>query len=105
MTMTISVKSMRQKAALLCAGFLAPLYLQAQTAANNQSGTVPLTDFSAFKNPAKSWQIISDVSADLGKDNTLSTAKGTGVLVNLPDKKITARIYTPMPNTATPNWS
>ncbi|MDQ3290940.1 MAG: DUF1080 domain-containing protein [Bacteroidota bacterium] len=87
MTMNISVKSMRHKAALLCAGFLAPLYLQAQTAANSQSGTLPLTDFSAFKDPSKSWQIVGDVSADLGKDNTLSGSKGTGVLINLPNKK------------------
>jgi len=87
MTMTISVKSMRNKAALLCAGFLAPLYLQAQTAATSQAGTMPLTNLSAFKNPSKTWQIAGDVSADLGKDNNLSTAKGTGVLVNLPDKK------------------
>ncbi|RDC64942.1 3-keto-disaccharide hydrolase [Adhaeribacter pallidiroseus] len=87
MTMTISVKGIRQKAALLCAGLLAPLYMQAQTAATSQPATIPLTDLSAFKNPGKTWQLAGDVSADLGKDNSLSLSKGTGVLVNLPDKK------------------
>ncbi|QNF35802.1 DUF1080 domain-containing protein [Adhaeribacter swui] len=78
---------MRNKAALFCAGFLAPLYLQAQTAATSPAGSMPLTDLSAFKNPGKTWQIVGDVSANLGKDNNLSTSKGTNVLVNLPDKK------------------
>ena len=87
MTMTILVKSIRQKAALVCAGLLAPLYMQAQTAAGSQPGTIPLTDLSAFKSPGNTWQLAGDVTADLGKDNTLTTSKGTGVLVNLPGKK------------------
>jgi hypothetical protein len=87
MIMTNFVKSMRQKAALLGVGLLAPFYLQAQSAASGQANVLPLTDLSAFKAPGKTWRLAGDVSADMGKDNALSTGKGTGVLVNLPDKK------------------
>lgn len=79
--------NVRRKATLLGLGIITPLYLTAQTAAAPPAGTLPLTDLTAFKNPGKTWQIVGDVSADLGKDNTLGAAKGTGILVNLPDKK------------------
>lgn len=47
-----------------------------------------LTDLSSFKNPGESWKIVGEVNADLEKSNFLSTAKGTGVLVNIPGKKV-----------------
>ncbi|WP_343307287.1 family 16 glycoside hydrolase [Chitinophaga niabensis] len=53
----------------------------------SQSGQIPLQDFSSFKNPSSSWQIAGDVSASLLKPNVLNTAKGTGILVNMPGKK------------------
>ncbi|CAA9216653.1 MAG: probable cytochrome oxidase (cbb3-type) [uncultured Adhaeribacter sp.] len=81
------VKSLRHKAALLGLGLLAPFYLPAQTVATAPANTLPLTDLSAFKTPGKTWQLAGDVSADMGKDNVLNAAKGTGVLVNMPDKK------------------
>lgn len=46
-----------------------------------------LNDLSAFRNPSKSWQIVSGVKADLGKPNALSFIQGSGVLLNLPDKR------------------
>ncbi|RPE08484.1 DUF1080 domain-containing protein [Chitinophaga lutea] len=52
-----------------------------------QQGPLPLHDLSAFKNAGSTWQVAGDVSAVLGKPNTLRTTKGTGVLVNLPGKK------------------
>lgn len=52
-----------------------------------QEGRLPLQDLSSFKNAGSSWQIAGDVSAVLGKANTLKTAQGAGVLVNLPGKK------------------
>jgi len=57
-----------------------------------QAGAVPanaisLSDVSAFRDAGKSWQLAADVNADLNKTNVLTTSKGTGVLVNLPDKK------------------
>ncbi|MHB1178141.1 MAG: 3-keto-disaccharide hydrolase, partial [Daejeonella sp.] len=54
-----------------------------------------LTDLSSFKNPGKTWHIAGDVTADLNNPNTLNTSKGTGILVNLPDKKIHGKdLYT-----------
>lgn len=55
------------------------------TQANGQQ--VPLQDLSSFKDPGSSWQIAGSVNADLAKENTLNTGKGTGILVNLPGKK------------------
>lgn len=52
-----------------------------------QPTEVPLNDLSTFQDAAKSWQIVGNVFADLNKDNKLSTEKGTGILVNLPDRK------------------
>lgn len=46
-----------------------------------------LNDLSAFKDPGKSWSIAGGVSADLSKPNILNLSRGTGILVNLPDKK------------------
>ena len=49
--------------------------------------SLPLNDLSGFKSPGGNWQIAGDVNADLAQDNVLKPAKGSGVLVNLPDKK------------------
>lgn len=48
---------------------------------------IALQDLSAFRSPAKTWQLVGDVSASLEKDNLLEPVKGAGILVNLPDKK------------------
>ena len=45
---------------------------------------LPLTDLSAFRPTKQNWKIVGDVSADLGKPETLVTSPGTGVLVNQP---------------------
>lgn len=54
--------------------------------ANGQT-TIPLNDLSSFKDPGKTWQIAGEVTADLDQANKLNTAKGTGILVNLPSEK------------------
>lgn len=59
-------------------GLLKPAY--SQTA-------LPLTDLNSFKPAGNSWQIVGDVTADLDKDNKLNPVKGTGILLNQPDKK------------------
>lgn len=46
--------------------------------------TLPLNDLSAFASPTPNWRIVGQVRADLNKDNTLSTDKGTGILANIP---------------------
>src|SRR5689334_7886872 len=48
---------------------------------------VSLTDFSFFHEAGSSWKIVNDVRADLVTNGLLTTSKGTGILVNLPDKK------------------
>lgn len=55
--------------------------------AAGQASNISLQDLSAFRDPGKSWQIAADVTADLNKHDVLFPVSGTGVLVNLPDKK------------------
>ncbi len=71
-----------------------PLYLRLSifvlcmiSASISQSQTVSLTDFSSFQKPGPTWRQASNVNADLTKSNVLTSAPGTGVLVNTPDKK------------------
>jgi hypothetical protein len=52
-----------------------------------QATPVSLQDLSFFRNPGKSWQLAGDVAADPNKAQVLKPVKGTGILVNLPDKK------------------
>lgn len=55
--------------------------------------TLSLTDFTFWKSPdAKNWQIVGDVSADLNKEDAMTTVKGSGVLANLPDAKNRANL-------------
>lgn len=65
---------------ILCIGFSKILYGQSVI----QPG---LNDLSFFKKSSKTWQIVGSVQADLNKANTLYFTKGSGVLLNLPDKK------------------
>ncbi|GEP89219.1 protein of unknown function [Chitinophaga terrae (ex Kim and Jung 2007)] len=48
---------------------------------------LPLTDLSAFQQASPNWRIAGGVAADLQQNNVLQTTSGTGILVNLPDKK------------------
>lgn len=55
--------------------------------------TLPLTDLSFWKpTQAANWQIAGDASAPIDKDDVMTTAKGTGVLVNVPDAKNRANL-------------
>jgi hypothetical protein len=51
-------------------------------------GQIPLQDLNAFNNPGKSWTIVGDVNGNISVANSLSNVSGTGVLLNLPSKKI-----------------
>jgi hypothetical protein len=64
---------------LSCMGMMHP--------AVSQSDPIPLNDLSSFQQPGESWQIVGDLRADLNKPNVFGTTKGTGILLNLPDKK------------------
>ncbi|WP_224996291.1 family 16 glycoside hydrolase [Cesiribacter sp. SM1] len=52
-----------------------------------QTTQIQLNDLSLFQNPSPSWQIVGGVTADLEKENKFNTTEGSGVLVNLPDKR------------------
>lgn len=52
-----------------------------------QSVNQSLNDLSSFSNPGKSWSTASNVSADINKVNVLNPTDGTGILINLPDKR------------------
>lgn len=76
----------------ICACFFT---LLAALAAPAQSFDVlPLTDMGAFQPSDKNWQIAGSVSADLEKDYSLKTDKGSGVLVNLPNDKSKSNLVT-----------
>jgi hypothetical protein len=49
--------------------------------------SIPLQDLSSFHDPGKSWSITGDAIAHLDKPDVLEAGSGTGVLLNVPDKK------------------
>ena len=53
----------------------------------NSQHVTSITDLSAFDDPGKTWKVIGGITADLEKPNVFHTSNGTGILVNLPDKK------------------
>ncbi|MBW3545915.1 MAG: DUF1080 domain-containing protein [Bacteroidetes bacterium] len=59
--------------------------LLGQTA--NAQTLISLNNLSAFREPAKSWRVAGDVSAEVTKVNKLNTTDGNGILINLHDKK------------------
>jgi hypothetical protein len=48
---------------------------------------IPLQDLSALRKPDANWKIVGNVTADLDKEDVLTTKPGTGILVNLPEGK------------------
>ena len=68
--------------------------------------TTFIKDLSAFKEPAKTWRVAGAVSADLEKPNVFQVSPGSGILVNQPDKKTKAPIFSRSQNSATwiSNW-
>lgn len=55
--------------------------------ASEAQTTTLLNDLTFFRDPGKSWRTVGDVRADLGKPDVLLITQGTGIMVNLPDKK------------------
>jgi hypothetical protein len=48
---------------------------------------ITLQDLSALRKPDANWKIVGNVTADLDKEDVLTTKPGTGILVNLPEGK------------------
>ena len=69
---------------LLGAGWAAGFGLATAQPAPAPGIVLPLNDLSAFIAPTSNWRVVGNVRADLNKANTLTTEKGTGVLVNIP---------------------
>lgn len=53
-----------------------------------KSSQIQLQDLTAFNNPGKSWTIVEDVNGNINVANSLTSVAGTGVLLNLPSKKV-----------------
>ncbi|TCK85414.1 3-keto-disaccharide hydrolase [Albibacterium bauzanense] len=53
-----------------------------------KSNQIPLNDLTAFNDPGKSWAIVEDVNGNINVANSLTGVTGTGVLLNLPSKKV-----------------
>lgn len=47
---------------------------------------LPLADLSFFQSPGPSWKLAGDARGSITQKEVLTTAPGTGTLVNLPDK-------------------
>lgn len=54
---------------------------------------VALNDLSFFKSPGKSWSIVSDVRADIGKTEVMTSVPGQGVLLNFVVEKNGLDLY------------
>lgn len=52
-----------------------------------------LQDMSSFKNPPANWRIVGGVQAHLGKDKHFDVQKGSGILVNMPDKNAQGNLF------------
>ena len=60
----------------------------------SNAGNLPLGDLSGFKPTGGNWRVVGDVNADMNQNNILKTAKGTGILANLPDARNQTNIFT-----------
>ncbi|WP_147238761.1 3-keto-disaccharide hydrolase [Mucilaginibacter hurinus] len=59
-----------------------------------QTTRLQLNDLSSFKNPPANWSVAGSVSSDFNKVNSLDKKKGSGILVNINDKKKNEDIFT-----------
>ncbi len=66
--------------------FTAAILFGLATAAAGQTIS-HLNDLSFFRDPGKTWRLVGNVHADLNRPNVLNIVAGSGILVNLPDKK------------------
>ncbi|WP_339709709.1 family 16 glycoside hydrolase [uncultured Kriegella sp.] len=56
--------------------------------------TLELNDMSGFKKTTDNWQIVGSAYADRNKEQTMTGADGTGVLINLPDDAKKDHLFT-----------
>jgi len=54
----------------------------------SQKTQISFKDLSHFKDPGKSWSVAGKVNTKPEEQNTFAISKGTGILVNLPNKRI-----------------
>ncbi|MEL6717242.1 MAG: family 16 glycoside hydrolase [Bacteroidota bacterium] len=74
----------------LCFGFMIAANAQGQFSMTELS----LEDLSAFQSTQQNWKIVGNVQAPMDKKKMLETTDGKGILVNQPDDKNKAQIFT-----------
>ncbi|TDN95071.1 uncharacterized protein DUF1080 [Salegentibacter sp. 24] len=72
---------------------LLTLVLFVQTSFGQQQ-EFDFNDLSSFKNPGDSWRTAGNVFTDLDESNELKVVRGTGILVNDPDRNNGQDLYT-----------
>lgn len=79
---------------LLLAGiFFLNISVQAQEEEAFPSETFVLDNMDAFQTTATNWKIVGKVGASMDKKHEISTSPGTGILVNVPDDKNKAQLF------------
>ena len=70
--------------------------IQAQNEEAFEFTSLPLDHLEAFQSNGSNWKIVGSTTAPLDKKGKLNTSSGTGVLVNLPDDKNKAQLFSKM---------
>jgi hypothetical protein len=78
---SVVISTLCLAAAVTAAG--APGAARAQDATRLPADTVPLRDLAAFRSAGANWRVVGDVTADRRRAHAVSTAPGSGVLVNV----------------------
>ncbi|MEM9886141.1 MAG: family 16 glycoside hydrolase [Bacteroidota bacterium] len=74
----------------LCLGLIISTRIEAQFSMTKLS----FDDLSAFQATQSNWKIVGEVQASMKKEKSLKTKAGTGILLNQPDDKSKAQLFT-----------
>lgn len=85
--MNLKLKIITLKRILARAVSIAVCFLLSTQVSFAQTTQISFKDLSNFKDPGKSWSIAGDVEANLEEQNTFNVSRGSGILVNQPDKR------------------
>lgn len=77
----------RKAGAVFLSPFLLVVVCLLSTNRLSAQNALPLSDLSFFQSPGPSWKLAGNVNGSITQKEVLTTAPGTGILVNLPDAK------------------